>query len=393
MSERPDGGEPGEAATQIAQGAARSDDVLQRDVYCILGLPVDAIEMPEVLRGIEAAAGNGSPFLISTINANFLVTSTVDVEFRESVLVSDLCPADGMPIIWIARLLGVPIKHRVAGSDVFETLKTKHREEHPLKVFLFGGADGAAAAAAQALNERPNGLRCVGSICPGFGSVNDMSTDAIIDAINASRAGFLVVSLGAQKGQLWLLRNHRRLLLPVRAHLGAVINFTNGAIKRAPPILRKLGLEWLWRIKEEPQLWRRYSRDGAALIRLLFTRVLPLAVVAQWRRLSRRRHDLAIEQTRKGETITLRLSGFATERCVVKAASVFRAAVAGNRNVVIELTDTRFIDCRFFGLLLMLRKQLQASRQSLEFIGISRRLARLFRLNGVEFLLANGQGV
>src|SRR5664279_2769245 len=89
----------------------RSDD-LTREVYGVLGIPVDVIDMATVLRRIEAAAAHPAPFLISTANLNFLVTSRSDAEFRESLLRSDLCTADGMPIVWIARLLGISIKHR-----------------------------------------------------------------------------------------------------------------------------------------------------------------------------------------------------------------------------------------------------------------------------------------
>ena len=86
-------------------------------------------------------------------------------------------------------------------------------------------------------------------------------------------ADFLAVSLGAKKGQLWLHRNHQRLTVPVRAHLGVTVNFQAGTVKRAPPRLRAWGLEWLWRIKEEPHLWRRYAHDGWVLLGLIFTRV------------------------------------------------------------------------------------------------------------------------
>ena len=100
---------------------------LARNVYCVLGLPIDALDMPMILRRIDAAAASRSPFLISTPNLNFLVNSRSDSEFRESVLDSDLCPADGMPVVWIARLIGVPIRQRVSGSDIFEALKAPDR--------------------------------------------------------------------------------------------------------------------------------------------------------------------------------------------------------------------------------------------------------------------------
>ncbi len=131
---------------------------------------------------------------------------------------------------------------------------------------------------AQALNAKPVGLSCVGSIYPGYGTVDVMSSDEILDAINASQADFLAVALSAAKGQTWLHRNRQRLQVPIRAQLGAAINFQAGTLKRAPERVQKLGLEWLWRIKEEPNLWKRYGRDGLSLLKLLCVRVLPIAM-------------------------------------------------------------------------------------------------------------------
>ena len=251
------------------RGVSVPDD-LSRDVYCVLGMPIDLIDMKSTLQRIEAAAASRTPYLISTPNLNFLVNSRRNPDFRKSLLMSDLCTADGMPILWIARLLGVPIRHRVAGSDMFEALRASNSGK-PLKVFLFGGAEGVAEAAARTLNEQRGGIYCVGTLCPGFGSVDAMSSESIVDKINASNADFLVVALGAQKGQSWLWHNHSRCRVPIRAHLGTTINFQAGTVRRAPQVFRKTGLEWLWRIKEEPHLWRRYLHDGLALLRILMS--------------------------------------------------------------------------------------------------------------------------
>ena len=341
------------------------------------------------LRRIDAAAASATPFLISTVNVNFLVTSAVNAEFRDAVVLSDLCPADGTPLVWIARLLGIPIKHRVAGSDIFDTLKVARGTTRPLRLFLFGGAEGAAAAAATALNSKPGGLHCVGSIYPGYGSVDDMSRDVIINAINASRADILIVALGAVKGQAWLLRNHHRLHLPVRSHLGAAVNFAAGTVKRAPVILHRLGLEWLWRIKEEPHLWRRYAHDGGVLLRLFVTRVLPLVIAAQWQRLRAvKPQELQINEAHHNTATTLSLSGDATVRYVPQAISCFRRSIVNEKSLLVDLSSIRHIDARFFGLLLMLRKRLNSKTGSLKFIGVSPQIARLFRRNGVEFLLS-----
>jgi len=102
---------------------ARTDD-LSRNVFGFLGLSLDAINFASLLQSMEATAGNASPFLISTPNVNFLVTSQRNSEFRESVLLSDMCLADGMPLIWMAKLLKIPINERIAGSDLFGRLKS-----------------------------------------------------------------------------------------------------------------------------------------------------------------------------------------------------------------------------------------------------------------------------
>jgi len=358
-------------------------------------LPIDAINMAAVLRRIDAAAASRAAFLISTPNLNFLVNSRSDPQFRESLLDSDLCPADGMPIVWIARLAGIPIRNRIAGSDIFDALKADRSSARPLKIFLFGGADGVAAAAARALNVRPGGLICVGSLYPGFGTVEEMSRDDTIRQINSSDADFLVASLGARKGQQWLQRNHDRLRIPVRAHLGAAINFQAGTIRRAPLMMRKFGLEWLWRIKEEPYLWRRYWNDGLVLLWLLLTCVLPLAIWTGWLRLkyARTGRDLVVNQTHGQESITVSLSGFATARHVDKIISAFKGAVATKQRITLDFSGTHAVDARFLGLLLMLRKKLKGSGANLIFSGMSPRLERLFRLNGLEFLLSSDKGV
>src|SRR5436305_3185548 len=131
---------------------------ISREVYCILGIPIDVVEMPEVLQRLDAAVARKAPFFISTPNLDFLVISQFDPHFRESLLLSDLCPADGMPITWIAQLLGIPLRHRLAGSDIFDALKAPQRRASPPQAFLFGAAPGVAVAAPRALNQAPVGL-------------------------------------------------------------------------------------------------------------------------------------------------------------------------------------------------------------------------------------------
>lgn len=375
--ERPDG----HAAAEVA-------DDLARQTYCILGLPVDAVAMPEVLQRIETAAAGTAPLLFSTINVNYLAFCETDPAFRETILLSDLCVIDGMPVVLIARLMGLPVRRRIAGSDVFAILKSRPTDGN-IKVFLLGGDAGVAEAAGRAINRHAGRMQCVGAVYPGFGSVDEMSRAEIIDQINASGANFLVLSLGAQKAHHWLLRNHQRVRAPIRAHLGAVINFEAGTVKRAPRRVAHLGLEWLWRIKEEPRLWRRYWRDGRVLLRLVLTRAVPLAVADRLRRLRRESsQELRVSRVESDAAVTLRLAGDATASYVAPAIAAFRAALDSKKQLLVDLSAIRRIDSRFFGLLLMLRKQLEGSGYRLVLTGISPQTARLFRRNGVGFLLS-----
>jgi len=363
--------------------AVAADD-LSRNVFGILGIPVDAIDFAALLNSISIAAKTESPFLISTPNVNFLVKSQQNLRFRESMLLSDLCLADGMPLIWIAKLLRIPIYKRIAGSDLFGRLKSTNSATRRLRVFLLGGAEGVALTVCAKLNAERCSLECVGVLNPGFGSIEEMSTPQIIDSINASRSDLLAVFFGAEKAQAWLMHNHRQLSIPVRAQFGATINFEAGTVKRAPLFLRSTGFEWLWRIKEEPYLWRRYWNDGKMLLRLLVTCVLPLMII---RRKIVNTEALSILSDANLESVTIELQGSAVSRHADAAIEHFRKALQSGKQIVIDVSKTEYLDPRFFGLMLMVRKQLSSRGQKLRFIGVSPELRRIFRLNRFEFLL------
>ena len=374
----------------VAPGLPSRSD-LARSVYCVLGVPIDATDLSTVVHQVEIAASERAPFLISTPNLNFLVSSLLDPQFRETLLDSDLCPPDGIPIVWIARLLGLPIKERAAGSDLLERLQTRGAGARPLSLFLFGGAEGVAVAAARKLNACPGDLACVGALNPGFCDIVEMSQNNVIDEVNSSGADFLVVALGAKKGQLWLQHNHNRLTIPIRSHLGAAVNFQAGTVKRAPPLIRAWGFEWLWRIKEERYLWKRYRDDGIALLRLLITRVLPLAIINRWHQIGRkgRVQELLIENIQDDRSITIALRGTASESQALTAISYFEKTISSDKDIVIDLSDTLRIDARFLGLLLMLRKELKSRGKKLRFAGATPAIQRIFRLNEVGFLLSD----
>ena len=363
-------------------------DDLSRNVFGILGMPLDALDLAALVEQIDGAVAARRRFFLSTANVNFLLTSRVDQQFRESLLLSDGCTVDGQPMVWIARLMGMPLFQRASGSDLFDALRSRQRLDR-LKVFLFGGAEGVAETLSTSINAEDGGLACVGALNPGFGAISEISADPIIDRINASGADFLTVFLSARKAQAFLLQNCDRLDVPVRAQLGTTINFQAGIVRRAPKVIQRMGFEWLWRVKEEPHLWRRYFSDGRGLFYLVLTSVLPLSAYRLLRSCLRRdqREPLIIGPTRTLDGIRLKLAGAATSTHINTAIAEFRAALGVETDIVIDLSRTTTIDARFFGLLLMVRKQLLGKGRRLFFAGVTPRGRRLFRMNGFGFLL------
>lgn len=322
---------------------------LQRDVIALLGLPIDVIDEAGAAARIEAAIRDRRKLFLTTPNLNFLIGCQRDPAFARSVLDSDLSLADGMPLLWLARLLGVPLPERVAGSSLFERLRQTPPgpDVIPIRVYYFGGPPGAAEAAAQRTNADGGRMHCVGWASPGFEPVEQLSTPEWLDPINAAQPDFLVIALGAQKGQAWIQRNRAQLNVPVISHLGAVVNFAAGTVSRAPLWVQRFGLEWLWRIKEEPQLWRRYWNDGLGLLRVLRDQVGPEA----WRLWRARRlsglgsgsgsgleadSGARVEVVESGAGVTLRLSGNLLGPVSAEVREAL-ARVAGESGVRVEV--------------------------------------------------------
>jgi N-acetylglucosaminyldiphosphoundecaprenol N-acetyl-beta-D-mannosaminyltransferase len=355
-----------------------------RPVYCLMGLPVDALTEAEAVQRVAQAAQRPERCFFSTPNLNFLIGSRADAGFRDSVLRSDLSVADGMPLVWVARVLGLPVRERVAGSSMFEALR--HGQPAP-SVYFFGGPPGVAERAAQVLNAAPSGARCVGFHSPGFGSVEQMSAPEVIAAINASGAQLLVVALGAKKGQQWIEHNLARLRVPTVSHLGAVVNFVAGTVHRAPGPMGRFGLEWVWRIKEEPALWRRYWNDGLAFLALLGRGVLP-ALIARARApsaaaLAAARADCALH----GDSLTLTLGGALHGAAQAPLRAACSTAAATPRDVLLDLTPLQSLDQAALGLLLLLYGHQSKLGRGWRVQGASARVQRQLRHNGAGYLL------
>jgi len=360
-----------------------------RNTWCLLGLPFDAINMQEAVESVWQSAADKTPCFISTPNLNFLITSESDPDFRRSVINSELSIADGMPLIWVARLLGIPLPGHVTGSGLIEMLRKKDTNtDKVIKVFFFGGEAGIAEQACLVINNEQGGLGCAGFYSPGYGSVEDMSDLAIIDTINESNADFVIVSLGAKKGQAWIEQNRDKLNAPVISHLGAVVNFVAGTLRRAPVWMQKVGLEWIWRIFQEPKLWRRYIKDGAKFLSLIVRRVLPYAL---WRSINRSKlsnsHPVTYEVTVLNDLIVIPLRGNCVAHSIAPLKKVFQHESEKSLSIRLDLSGVLVMDGAFLGLCLILRKRLNRKGLHLQFSGINGAMRRIFRWNCIEYLL------
>jgi len=363
-----------------------------RHVYSVLGLPVDAVTLDDAVARLSQAVNTRHALILGTPNLNNVILSRNDSEYRDSFVFADLSIADGMPLVLASRLMGIPICQRVAGASLFQRLVDG--AAGALSIFFFGGPDGIAAKAAERLNRKQGKVRCAGFLSPGFGSVLTMSGDEIIDTINHSRADMLVLALGSKKGQAWIYRNAQRITAPIVCHLGAVINFQAGSVLRAPEMLQQLGLEWLWRIKEEPSLWRRYFFDFLAFIRYFLR---PAMLCAWHRRFSapspedctRARLEISIHH----QTHFLRFQGGWCESNLESVRAAFTRATSQKADFVLDLGELSYGDAAFIGLLMIAYGHQLRSNRGFRILPLGSSVVKIFRRHSAEFLLdANSSG-
>jgi N-acetylglucosaminyldiphosphoundecaprenol N-acetyl-beta-D-mannosaminyltransferase len=358
---------------------------LGRDVHAHLGLIFDCVTLDTATAQLRACAASGKRCFFSTPNTNFAMTAMHDAAFRDSVLQSDLSVADGMPVVALARWLRIPLPERVAGADLFERLRAPTTDPC-LTFFFFGGDAGIAERAARAINAIEGSARSVGYFDPGFVDVESMSGDEVIDRVNSAGPSFVVVSLGAVKGQAWIQRNRGRLKAPLVSHLGAVVNFAAGRVLRSPRWMQLAGLEWLWRVACEPSLWRRYAKDGLAVLRWL------LVVWPARRRLHARSVTVlpsieATPATHPGAPVRLVLHGTWDRPHIAALRQALSGLLTSGHEVHVDMANVADIDSAVFGLLALVHGWQRPRRTVVtRFSELCPRVADRVRVYGMQFL-------
>jgi N-acetylglucosaminyldiphosphoundecaprenol N-acetyl-beta-D-mannosaminyltransferase len=174
----------------------------------------------------------------------------------------------------------------------------------------------------------------------------------------------------------------------VVSHLGAVLNFVAGNVKRAPLWMQRSGLEWVWRILQEPSLWQRYFFDGCGFIKLFFVRVLPYVF---WRLthtgLLANEQLVCCKVDTYQDQIIIKISGSCLHTNIEPLRKTFCEASAQAKSVKLDLSNVPVVDSAFLGLCLVLLKHVRNAGQELSIFGVNSNLVRIFRWNCVEFLL------
>jgi N-acetylglucosaminyldiphosphoundecaprenol N-acetyl-beta-D-mannosaminyltransferase len=361
-----------------------------RQAFCIQGLLCDAVTIEEAKQYLMTCMREGRRCNLATPNANFLRLIRSDPSFRDALLASDLSVIDGMPLVWFARALGITVPGRVCGSDLCVALMAEQKEQ--FRTFFFGATEEIGQRVRQRLEATASGLRFAGACSPGFGTIGSMSDPGTFDNINRVHSDLLIVAIGARKGVVWLARNEHQISTPVICNLGATINFVAGTVKRAPAVLQRYGLEWLWRMKEEPALWSRYARDLATLGAVLTAQILPCIV---FRALYAPRARLSaqgwLRHRRSGTTELLEFSGAWTNDNLAPVRAALSAATRKAEHLVIDLERVTFVDAAFLGQLLLAYGYQRRMQRSVVVRATSRRIRRMLRMHGCSYLAAAPQ--
>jgi len=219
----------------------------------ILGVRVDDVTVDETIALVEQFIAAGTPHQVVTVNPEFVMRAREHAAFHDVLDAADLAVPDGQGLLWAARVLGQHLRERVCGSDLVPLL-ARVAAARGYRLFLLGAAPGVAERAREILERDNPGLCIAGTYA---GSPAPEEEDDIVARITSARPDILFVAYGAPRQDLWIRRNMEALGVPVCMGVGGSLDFVAGVARRAPLWVRRLGLEWLHRLIQEPWRWRR----------------------------------------------------------------------------------------------------------------------------------------
>jgi len=338
----------------------------------VLGIPFHNVTMEETVNLIEEQIHEGGFHQIATANVDFLRNAIADERLRSTLCSCDVIIPDGMPVVWISRLLGAPLKERVAGIDLVSRLAQRSAEQG-YGVFLLGSSEVRSQIAAHTLTQRYPGLRIVGRYSPPPTQLDKMDHEDILRRIEAARPDILLVAFGNPKQEQWLAMHRDRLKVPVCIGVGGTLDAISGSWRRAPRWMQAGGLEWLHRVYQEPtRLASRYLSDALCLMRHLPDYLTASATQP-------RRAGSRLSSRHIGNTQLIRVSGNLTGSTLEDFNTLSLNACLEGRNIVVDLSAAGYLSPESLGSLIFLENRMRRRTEQLWLAGLPHHLHRVLR--------------
>jgi N-acetylglucosaminyldiphosphoundecaprenol N-acetyl-beta-D-mannosaminyltransferase len=230
----------------------------------LMGCEIDNLSMEETLGKVEGFIQSGQPHQHVVVNVDKLVKASRDEELRRIINDCALVNVDGMPVVWASRLLGKPLKERVAGVDLFEALMRRAGDKG-WRVFLLGAREEVVSAVRDTYQRKYPKLVIAG-YRNGYWK-GEAEEAQVVEQIRDSRADLLFVAISSPKKEQFLGRYQAEMKIPFAMGVGGTFDVAIGRVKRAPAWMQKTGLEWFYRFLQEPRrMFRRYFIEDMAFI-------------------------------------------------------------------------------------------------------------------------------
>ena len=347
------------------------NEKLQHSV-AVMGLPLANVTAEEAVEQIENLILSGGTHQVATANLDFWLNSLNDAHLHRIIAGCSLVLPDGMPLVWISRLLGHPLKERVSGVDMVPRLAELSAKKG-YGIYLLGGRPGVAERASKVLQEMHPGVNIVGHHAPPLADLERMDHGDTLERIRAAKPDILLVAFGNPKQEKWIRMHSRRLGVPVSIGIGGSMDILVGDVHRAPKLMQRHGLEWLGRCMQEPaRLLPRYGRNFNRLITKL-----PIALMASF--LQRPyRGPSTVNRTSEAGMVHLHIQGNLEAKMAITLDRVVTHCIADGRLLVVHLRELQYASAEGLGALLDARQRLLATGLSLTLAGVPARIKLLF---------------
>jgi N-acetylglucosaminyldiphosphoundecaprenol N-acetyl-beta-D-mannosaminyltransferase len=219
----------------------------------ILGIPMAMTDYDGAMDVMDAMVDRRQPGWICAAAVHSVMVAQDDEGMRTALTDSVITVPDGMPVVWAANLMGENLPNRVYGPELMQRYCARSAERG-LRVWLYGGRDqGALVQLALTLRQNHPGIKIVGGYSPPFRSLTAEEDDDIAEQVNRDRPDVVWVGIGVPKQEKWMVRMRDRLEAPVLCAVGAAFDFNAGRVSQAPRWMQERGLEWTYRIAQEPR--------------------------------------------------------------------------------------------------------------------------------------------